>query len=625
MNTNIDSYPDIEKKSLGVKLSSIISLLEEWSSSIFLGASTLLMFYEVVARYFFKLPTYWAEEWSPFLVVWGLLIGSSILIRQSGHISVDLLPKALSERNRLCLDTYIHLLILAFSLVFIFSSTGMLKDAYIGQTLSKSLLQTPMYIVYAMLPVAIGLMIIRTIERLYSNVKNLVKIPRWYLSSINILLVGITILFYFVLASKVSALVTLAVLLFPLLLMGVPVSFALGISSVVVIMQFNMIPVTGIASKMFWSINKHSLLAIPYFILSGNIMTKGKLAEYLLTFISGFLKWIHGGLGIAIMFASAFFGAITGVSAASAAAIGTMALPELQKKGYPKKFGAGLIAAGGTLAIVIPPSNILVVYGAVAEQSITDMFKAGIVPGLLIAAVLSAYAYFTAKTKDYDRREPDISWSDMFKKFKTAIWALLMPVFILGSIYTGIATPTEAASVSCIYAVVACIFIYRDVSFKDMIEILTESVKLSGMIYAISMTACLFGFIISMEQLPNLILQTAISMDMNWWQFMLIVNVIVFGMGCFLGPVSIIMIVVPIVLPVAKGLGINPMHLGILMTINMELALLTPPVGTNLYVLSRVSKLPVTDVILGSLPFITILFVFLMLITFIPALSLVFV
>jgi C4-dicarboxylate transporter DctM subunit len=377
----------------------------------------------------------------------------------------------------------------------------------------------------------------------------------------------------------------------------------------------------GISNKFFWSINKFSLMPLPFFILSGNMMAKGKLGEYLLNFANSFLKRIRGGMGIAVIGSATIFGAISGASAASAAAIGAMALPILEKEKYPKSFGAGLIAAGGTLAIIIPPSGILVLYGAIAGESTTDLFLAGIVPGLVIAAILSVYTFIVSSVKNYGTIASKFDFREIGQSFKKAIGALLLPVGILVPIYTGIATPTEVAAVSCLYALILCIFVYRDVTWKQMIDIVIDSAVVTAMIFFITMTASLFAFIISYEQLPGLIFKAIIAANINWWQFLMILNLVIFIMGFFLGPNAILLISIPIVLPVCKALGIDPIHLGILLTVNIELAFLTPPVGMNLYVLAKISKLPLTEVIRGVVPFVGILIICLIFLTFFPAIS----
>jgi len=404
--------------------------------------------------------------------------------------------------------------------------------------------------------------------------------------------------------------------------MGLPVAFAMGLAALGVAWGFDIVGLSGVASKLFWGINKFDLLAIPFFVVAGEILAKSKLGIYLLELASTFVRRFHGGLGIAIVISSIIFAAMSGSSVANAAALGLIAFPLLVEKGYPKTFTAGLLAAGGTLAIIIPPSTILVLYGSVAGQAITNLFIAGLLPGLAVGLALILYVYVVAKKNGYGRDERPFSWAEVWGSLKKSFWALLMPVIVLGSIYTGITTPTEAAAVASVYAVVACVLLYRDVKVRDLIPVFKESVDLTAMIYMVVMTAALFGFVVTMEQLPQKLMDLTLNAGITGWQFLIIVNLIIFGMGFFLGPAPIVVMMVPILLPIATQLGIDPIHLGILMTINMELAFLPPPVGTNLYVLSGVSKLPVAEVVRGVAPFVVIMLIALFVITFLPELSL---
>ncbi|MBO5556137.1 MAG: TRAP transporter large permease, partial [Oscillospiraceae bacterium] len=294
----------------------------------------------------------------------------------------------------------------------------------------------------------------------------------------------------------------------------------------------------------------------------------------------------------------------------------------LVERGYPKKFGAGLIGAGGTLASIIPPSSILILYAATAETSVTNMFTAGIVPGVTVGLILILYVWFMARRNHWDETKEPFSWREVGKATKDAIWALIMPVAILGVIYAGVCTATEAAAVSVIYAALVCKFIYRDIGWKDLVTIFVDSVKTSAFIFAITMTASLFSFLITMERLPQTILNLVLSVNMSKAIFLVLFNLVLFALGFFMTPGPIILIVIPVVLPVAQSLGINPVHMGIMATLNMQLALITPPVGTNIYVMSSVGKMSVQDSIRGLMPFVIILLIALVVISAVPWFSL---
>ncbi|MDP2643930.1 MAG: TRAP transporter large permease [Desulfobacterales bacterium] len=411
------------------------------------------------------------------------------------------------------------------------------------------------------------------------------------------------------------------------LIAGMPIAFILGVVCFAVIYYLGISQIPGIAAKMFESLNTFSLLAIPFFILSGALMAHGGVAEPLLKFAFEMVRSITGGFAIAVMVACIIFAALSGVSVAISAALGMIALPAMLAKGYSRQLGVGLLSVGGTLGVLIPPSGILVLYGAISGESISDLFKAGIVPGLIIGLVFCVLIYFICKVKKYGLvgSEEKFSMVKITKSFIEAFWALLMPVIILGGIYSGVFTPTEAAAVAVFYGIIVCSLTYKKMKLRDYLPILEQSAKFNAVVYFIIMTATLFSFLITIEQWSNKILELVIRMDVKPWLFLLFINIGVFIMGWFLHPGPIILMLVPMVYPILNRLGIDPIHFGVLLAINSELAFITPPFGMNIFVVSSVCKVPVTEVIRGEIPFIIILFISLLIITYFPQLSLVFV
>lgn len=593
---------------------------EENASAIFMTAAVLFMCWEALARYVFKMPVYFTNEWTPFMTTWAMLLGNAILVRNRGHISITLLSNSLKKDvDRAWLNLYTDLVGLAFCCVFLYSSILTITETRAAGTVSESMMHTPMWIPYLMLGISGLLMVVHSVKNTIADLRELIRHGAACLRCVMplvLLVLTVGCVLFVQLCS--SALVMMALLLVVMLAIGVPITYALGLSTIIAIMHFNIIGVSGLTNKMWNNINKYSLLAIPLFIVSGNIMAKGNLGKRLLDVAAALMKKLHGGYAIAILVAAIYFGAISGAAAAAAAALGAMGLPLLVERGYPKEFGAGLIAAGGTLATIIPPSSILILYAATAECSVTDMFTAGIVPGLVVGVVLILYVYLVSRKNRWDETPEAFSWREVGRTLKDAVWALLMPVAILGSIYGGYCTATEAAALSVIYAALVCKFIYKDVTWRDLADIMVDSVKTSAFIFAITMTASLFSFLITMEQLPQALMSLILSVNLNKYMLILLVNLVLFALGFFMTPGPIILIVVPIVLPVAKMLGISPVHLGIMATINMQLALITPPVGTNIYVLSSVGKMPVQSVIKGLMPFVLILLVGLIIISLVP-------
>lgn len=600
--------------------------LERWVAGIIMLFALCLSFYSVVARYVFHWSLDWSDEISVYAVIWAVFFGISALIKVDDHVRVDLLIGRLSPKRQNILHFYHGLLGLAFVAIVAVGGYLLVQRAYQTGITSESYLKFKMYIPYLIMPMGGLLLVFRMIERLVMLTKALRGQGAWK-DPVVYGLVALSLVLVYMLMTKMDITVALLVMLVVMLCLGMPIAFGMGIASLSCLFFFNMIELDGIAPKMFWSINKSVLIAIPYFIIGGNLMMKGGLARPLLELGNALLKRVDGGLAIAVMFAAVIFSAISGVSAALAATLGLIAIPWMMEKGYPKRFCMGLIGAGGTLDILIPPSSVLILYGAVAGESVSDLYIAGFLPGFILGGAIAVQVWLICKRKGYGRPLPgdEFSWKEVGQKTKSSFWALLMPCIIMGGIYSGIFTVTEAAVVSVFYAAVICFGVYRNVGFKEVITILNDSVVLTSMIYFIIMASTLFGFLVTMEQLSDRLLAMMMSIDIKPWMFLAIINIVVFIMGMFLSPGSIILILVPIVYPMLKQLGISGIHFGILLTINMEIAFLTPPVGMNLFVMSSVCKEPVTEVMKGALPFLILLIVGLFVITYIPWVSLVFI
>jgi len=597
-----------------------LSSIETFLGGLCFSLSLILMFYEVVSRYIFNFSVYWSEELVRYLIIWSMFIGASMIIKTDGHIAISFFVDKLSERRKTIANQLNNLFCLIYSIFLLYTGWLLVNEAYIAKNISDSRMETPMWIPYLILPLGGLLLSVRWIEKII----NTKLAPGWHKDVFTYFMLAVGIALAALVFTSSNPLLILLVGMVVLLLAGMPVAFTMGLLGMAVLAAFDLVGFSTIASKQFWSINTFSLLAIPFFIFAGGIISKTAIGIHLVDLMVYLLRKVTGGVAIAVMLVSIIFAAMSGSSVANAAALGMICVPMLEKAGYPRTFAAGILGAGGTLAIIIPPSTILVLYGAVAGASISDLFIAGTVPGVILGLVLCAYIYYRSKKGNYGASEKDaaFSWSEVWSKLKKAGWALVMPVIVLGSIYAGITTPTEAAVIASVYALFVSMFIYRDIKIKDILNIVKDSVELSAMIYTIVMTSALFGFIITIEQVPQKLLEIVLDANIGPIVFLMLINLVVFLMGFFLGPAAIVVMMVPIILPIAKSLGIDLVHLGILMTINMELAFLTPPVGTNLYVLSKIAKLPVAKVVEGVLPFIGILVGALVLITFVPQISL---
>ena len=413
----------------------------------------------------------------------------------------------------------------------------------------------------------------------------------------------------------------LFLLLFLLMFIGVPIAASLGLAGSITIMLFSPDSVRSLAIKLFETSEHYTLLAIPFFLLSGAFMTTGGVARRLIDFANACVGHIRGGLAIGAVLACMLFAALSGSSPATVAAVGSIAIAGMVRSGYPQAFGAGIVCNAGTLGILIPPSIVMVVYAAATEQSVGKLFMAGVIPGVMLGLVLMIAIYIVARIKKLPAL-PRASFREWLRSAREAFWGLLLMVIILGGIYTGMFTPTEAAAVAAVYAGFVALFVYKDLTIRECPKVLLESGKLTIMLMFIIANAMLFAHVLTTEQIPQTITAWVVELGLQPWQFLLVVNIVLLVAGAFMEPSAIILILAPILFPIAMQLGIDPIHLGIIMVVNMEIGLITPPVGLNLFVTSAVTGMPLTAVIRAALPWLMLLISFLMVITYIPAVSL---
>ncbi len=423
--------------------------------------------------------------------------------------------------------------------------------------------------------------------------------------------------------------------LLALMLTGMPISIALGLTVLTFLYVMTSVPIEAVALKLFTGIESFEIMAIPFFILAGNFLTHGGVARRMIRFATTMVGHWYGGLGLAAVVACALFAAISGSSPATVVAIGSILLPAMVQAGYPKRFGAGVIATSGALGILIPPSIVMVLYavatsGSVAldpagqrvgSASVAQLFMAGVIPGLILAFLLGLTTFYRAWKGNYPRM-PKATWLEALVAFRDSIWGLLLIVLVLGGIYSGLFTPTEAAAVSAVYAFVVAVFVYNDLKLSDIPQVLLSSANMSAMILYIITNAVLFSFLMTSEQIPQSITAWAVGSGIGQVEFLLFVNVLLLVAGNVMEPSSIVLITAPILFPVAVGLGVHPVHLGILMTVNMEVGLCHPPVGLNLYVASGMAKMGITELTIAVWPWLLTMLGFLFVVTYVPELSL---
>src|SRR5438067_4113620 len=409
-------------------------------------------------------------------------------------------------------------------------------------------------------------------------------------------------------------------LLFGLMLTGMPISISLGLTVLTYLFAMTSVPIQSVALKLFTGIEKFEIMAIPFFILAGNFLTHGGVARRMINFATAMVGHWHGGLGLAGVLACALFAAVSGSSPATVVAIGSIILPAMIKQGFPSRFGAGVITTSGALGILIPPSIVMVMYAVATSTSVGALFIAGIVPGLVLATMLGLTTWWRARKNNYPR-QPKATWGERWRTFRQSIWGLLLVIVVIGGIYTGIFTPTEAAAVSAVYAFFVAIFVYRDMPLSKVPKVLLDSANMSAMLLYIITNAVMFSYLMTSEQIPQTLAAWMLDKGFGMIAFLCVVNVVLLLAGNVMEPSSIVLIMAPILFPVAMKLGIDPVHFGIMMVVNMEVGMCHPPVGLNLYVASGITKMGITELTIAVWPWLVTMLVFLIIVTYWPALS----
>ncbi|MDD5758032.1 MAG: TRAP transporter large permease subunit [Desulfobulbaceae bacterium] len=423
-----------------------------------------------------------------------------------------------------------------------------------------------------------------------------------------------------VIASFGSAGIVFAVLI-GLMLTGMPISISLGLTVLTFLFFMSQVPVETVAMKLFTGIEKFEIMAIPFFIVAGNFLTHGGVAKRMINFATSMIGHWHGGLGLAGVMACALFAAVSGSSPATVVAIGSILLPAMVKAGFPRRFGAGVITTSGSLGILIPPSIVMVIYAVATNSSVGALFMAGVVPGIILATLLGSVTWYRARKNNYPRL-PKATFKARLKAFRESVWGLLLIAIVLGGIYSGMFTPTEAAAMSAVYAFIVAVFVYKDMPLSRIPKVLLDSANMSAMLLYIITNAVLFSYLMTSEQIPQIMADWIIGHHLGMVAFLAVTNVLLLLAGNVMEPSSIILILAPILFPVAMQLGVDPIHFGILMTVNMEVGMCHPPVGLNLYVASGITKMGISELTMSVLPWLISMIGFMLLITYVPIVSL---
>jgi len=622
------------------------------------GLTGLAAFFKAIFDWLSARDLSWAQELCIYMFIWMAKFGAAYGVRTGIHVGVDVLVNMLPPASRkrvvlfsLMCGALFTGVVAAFGLAFV---TQMYAT---GQQSND--LEWPMWIIYLAIPLGSGLMCFRFLqvawwfywtgelphhsEAAVEGVEDVGPVTDplhpadakatdksegrgplgLIIMLVPVLIVAVCIAHaagVFVLPNGLRA-ATVFVLLISLMLTGMPVSIALGLTVLAFMFTLTDVRTESVALKLFTGLESFEIMAIPFFILAGTFLTHGGVARRMIAFATAMVGHWHGGLALAGVLACALFAAVSGSSPATVVAIGSVILPAMVAQGFPKRFGAGVITTSGALGILIPPSIPMVLYAVATNSSVGKLFIAGIVPGIMLASMLGATTWYRAWRNNYPRLAK-ASFGERLRTFRESMWGLLLIAIVIGGIYSGLFTPTEAAAMSAVYAFIIAVFVYKDLKLSDVPRVLLSSANLSAMLLYIITNAVLFSFLMTYENIPQALAQWMTDQGLGWITFLLVVNILLLLAGNVMEPSSIILIMAPILFPVAIKLGIDPIHFGILITVNMEVGLCHPPVGLNLYVASGIAKMGITELTVAVWPWLVTMLVFLVIVTYWEGLSL---
>jgi C4-dicarboxylate transporter DctM subunit len=406
-----------------------------------------------------------------------------------------------------------------------------------------------------------------------------------------------------------------------LLILGLPFFLALLITVTIVIVGFTTVPPTAVLQTLFGSIGNFALLAVPFFIFAGELMGRGGMARRLVNVAVALFGGIRGGVPITAVGASTLYGSISGSTAATVAALGPLFYPQLRKTGYDEKFSSGVVTCAGYIDNIIPPSIAMILYCAAAEQSVVKLFAAGVGPGIMLAVIMALYIYVYARMKRIDTGSP-FRWAPFLAALKQGVWALMMPVIVFGGIYGGVFSPTEAAGVACVYAIIVTMLVHREIGWREFWDVSVTSMYLTAQIFLIVAVAGVFSWLLTTSGVAGVAVDAIGRLKLEPWMVLLVINVFLLMIGCFIDTASAILVLTPLLLPIAMAMGVDPIHFGIIMVVNLSIGTFTPPFGVNIFVAQSIFNVPLRSIYAGLMPFIAVAIVGLMIVTYVPILSL---
>jgi C4-dicarboxylate transporter, DctM subunit len=659
--------------------------LEEWLIATLIAAATLLIFVAVLHRYGTGLSIdlakwsaargvpvipgvlqaiyswlaardlSWAQELCIYMFIWMAKFGAAYGVRTGIHVGVDVLVNLLPPRPRKPVILFAIMCGALFT-----AAIAIFGGSFVGEMFSTGQqsndLEAPMWIVYSAIPLGSGLMCFRFLQVAWhffwtgdlphhneARVEGVAAtdqlhpatdlhgtVPARWANPLALTLIMAPILILAICVAQKAGVIavpqsvraiTIFVLLIAFMITGMPVSIALGLTVLTFLFILSDVPIMSVSMKLFTGLESFEIMAIPFFILAGHFLSHGGVARRMINFAVSLIGHWHGGLGLAGIVACAMFALVCGSSVATVAAIGAIVLPEMVRHGYPMRFGAAIITVAGSLGILMLPSIPKIVYAISTNTSIGALFVAGLLPGSLLTVMLCLVTWYLAKSRNYPFM-PRASWLDTWRAFQDSVWGLMLVVIIIGGIYSGLFTATEAAAMAAVYSFFIAVFVYKAIKLADVPQVLLRAANTSAMLLYIITNAVLFSFVLTNENIPSTLADWITAQNLGWFGFLLLVNVLLLAAGNFMEPNSIILIMAPILAPAAKRLGIDLVHFGIVIDVNMEVGLCHPPVGLNLYVASMIARMRITDLAVAVWPWLVTMLVFLMIVTYWPALTL---
>lgn len=591
-------------------------------------ACALITCYEVFVRYVLGQPTHWTLDLSVYLLIWFCFSSLAYVQNQGRHVCVDLLTSHFPQRTKVIWEIVTTLFFLCFSVVLFYFGTDYALDSFSRAEFSNTMWEVSMWPVKIALPVGGALLILGLGKELLLKIREVAVSPlekgEGVFSKAGLLVaifaasVGISLYLM-----TINGIIGMIILMFVLLFSGIPIFPALGLVGVAgIYLVFGGIAALSAAfpTTTYSSLASFSLVSLPLYILVGQIIEAGGVGEEIYETASKWTSGIPGGEAVATILACSTFAAISTSSVATAATMGLIALPALHQRNYEKDFSYGLLAAGGTLGIMIPPSGAMIIYSAVTEESLGKLFLAGVIPGTLLSLSFIVYSVLRCRREGLHADGVGVTWRERMKATRTGLWGLFAPAIIIGGIYSGIFTPLESGAVAVIYAI-AMVLLRRKVKLAEVMKVLRHSTLNGTMVLGIIVGAMILGKFMTMMRVPNLALDFVSTLEISRWGILICIIIMMSILGMFLEVVSVMMITLPVIYPIIISLHFDGIWFAVIVTLTMELALLTPPVGLNLYVISGISKAPLARVLRGVIPFFVIMLICLVIYILFPGLS----